>query len=327
MLRKKRLKRSAVITVVIAALCIAAAVAILITNFFIPVKYLTAYCVKQDKNARGVMRVSFIDVGYGDCTLIEFPDGKNLLIDGGDGTYSNNLKVLSALNSRGVDELDFIICSSVSKVRCGGLAEVVKYKSVGKVYAPRNSATYLNDAFRNFAVSVKNAGIPTQLCEYGAGVFNDEFGYNFCVLYPSVYIPDLEESEEDILRGLGNGSVIWVEYGGKGFLFTGDLTAEAQLKLFERSAFEVKGRTIDVANCSVLKIPNRGAEVSAADIYKKINPEYAVLSVGKNGTGCPSVSALALAQGSVGKNLYRTDADGTVVITVRDSVLSVKKEK
>ena len=75
MLRKKRLKRGAVITIVIATLFIAAAVAILITNFFIPVKYLTAYCVKQDKNARGVMRVSFIDVGYGDCTLIEFPDG------------------------------------------------------------------------------------------------------------------------------------------------------------------------------------------------------------------------------------------------------------
>ena len=85
---------------VIAAICTAAVAAvllaaILITNIFIPIKYFTAYCVKRNPNSKGVMRVGFIDVGFGDSTLVELPDGKTVLIDGGDGAYGNNLNLLA----------------------------------------------------------------------------------------------------------------------------------------------------------------------------------------------------------------------------------------
>ena len=37
-------------------------------------------------------RVSFIDVGQGDCALVELPSGGTILIDGG-GTYDNRFDI------------------------------------------------------------------------------------------------------------------------------------------------------------------------------------------------------------------------------------------
>ena len=104
--KKRRLTKKQIISIAFSLFVAFSVIVLLILNAFIPVKYLSAYTVDKDFNVKGQTRVSFLDVGFGDSTLIELPDGKVVLIDGGNGTYTNNIKLLKGLNKRGIDEID-----------------------------------------------------------------------------------------------------------------------------------------------------------------------------------------------------------------------------
>ena len=55
----------------------------------------------------GEMRIHFIDVGQGDATLVELPDGKIMLIDGGNGTSSSNTALLRYFHALDIDTIDY----------------------------------------------------------------------------------------------------------------------------------------------------------------------------------------------------------------------------
>ena len=48
------------------------------------------------KRKEGELRIHFLDVGQGDCTLIEFPDGRTMMI----GAYENNSAIYKRLEDR-----------------------------------------------------------------------------------------------------------------------------------------------------------------------------------------------------------------------------------
>ena len=109
--KNNKLSKKAIAAVAIAAATAVAVIALLITNIFIPVKYLSSYTVLNNKGAKdGVMRVGFLDVGFGDCTVVELPDGKNMLIDGGNGRTVNTSRILKYLNLRNIDNVDYVVC-------------------------------------------------------------------------------------------------------------------------------------------------------------------------------------------------------------------------
>ena len=54
---------------------------------------------KISRREAGQMRIHFLDVEQGDATLIELPDGKIMLIDGGNGTEKTAKKLLRYLNA------------------------------------------------------------------------------------------------------------------------------------------------------------------------------------------------------------------------------------
>ncbi|MGN1104266.1 MAG: hypothetical protein ACI4QI_05255, partial [Candidatus Coproplasma sp.] len=110
--RKRKLSPSAIVAIVISATVAVLVVAMLVINAFFPIRYFSAYTVRSDKNEQGQLKVTYIDVGFGDSTLIELPDGKTALIDGGDGSYPNQLKLIKTLNSHGIDYVDYLICTS-----------------------------------------------------------------------------------------------------------------------------------------------------------------------------------------------------------------------
>ena len=62
----KKLSKGRIAAVVTAATLATVSIALIILNIFIPVKYLSSYFVSGSRAESGVMRVSFLDVGYGD---------------------------------------------------------------------------------------------------------------------------------------------------------------------------------------------------------------------------------------------------------------------
>lgn len=338
MKRNKKLSKKLIAAIVVACVAIVAAAAILITNAFIPVKYLSAYFVSVNKNPQGEMRVTFLDIGHGDCTLVEFPDGKTLLIDGGNGRYGNRLKLLTLLNSCGIDTIDYLVCTSVRGECCGGLAEVLKYKQVNTVYMPYCINTYITDEYRAFCEAARETerqnGTTVKYCEYGEGEFTDD--YLFCFLSPSAH--DNPKGEYAALNAspsttniLNASAVMWIECGGTSFLLLGNVLTAVQDKLYKEynlnGGLDIGGRIIDIKKCNVIKVANHGDAASeCSQLYDLTVPEAAIISVGENGRNCPSVEVMSNVL-SHGTELYRTDYDGTVTVKVAGGQFVIDKEK
>lgn len=333
-MKKRELSRSKIIAIAMAGVAFLVAISLIIVNAFVPVKYLSSYLVSKNSNEVGQMRINFIDVGNSDCTVIELPDGKILLIDGGDGTYSHNLKILKELNRRNIDKIDYLVCSSVEDSACGGLAEILKYKSVDKIFAPYCPVTYISDGYKSFCDETKRLCKEITYSEYGVSVEGAD--YYFCFLSPDSHL--FEDGEYGELlnnptsENIKNSSaVIWLEYSGVNFLFLGSTGQAVQKKLiqyYNESGFDYGGRAIDLTKCDIVRLSDHGsADGSYAPFLDLIKPSTAIISVGENERGLPTLAALSNAQNNVGDELYRTDELGTVTVTVKNGRYEISKEK
>lgn len=321
MSQRKKLSKRLLALIVTVSVALVFLSAILITNIFIPVKYLSAYMnFGTDKPRKGEMRISFLNVGAGDCTVVEFPDGKVTLFDGGSGSYNNQLTIFKKLNSYGIDKIDYLFCASSSKKRCGGLAEIVKYKNIDKVFAPIYRNYGITEEYRNFRKEVKNKNKSVVECVYGVGEYNEEYDYGFYVLYPE------KSSSDSEYNGVTSTSV-WISCGGVSVLLLGDLKTSGLQALFDSytmTGFEINGHSIKLEDCNIVKPANGGSESGeCAPLYDLIQAETAIISTGSQ----PSLGLLSDIGSYAGSNIFRTDINGTVTISIADGAYSVKKER
>ena len=305
-----------------------ATVALIIANVFVPVKYLSSYFVARSRADANLLRVTFVDVGFGDCAIIELPDGKNMLIDGGDGGYAHNLKVLSALNGRDVETIDYLVCSSVNAEHCGGLSEVVKYKKVKTIYMPFCNNRYVTDAFKRFYDETAKCGAQIVYSEYNEGVKAEKYFFTF--LSPSVKeFADGEYAQLNVKpsKSARNNSsaVLWLEYGDTAILFASDVETKILNSITDAYGLIGDDYPVKLERCKIVQLVGHGSSFSeCAAFYDALSPETAVISVGENGNGCPSVQAMSDVVNSVGTELYRTDERGNIVIEITATGYAVK---
>lgn len=78
------------------------------------------------------MRVHFIDVGQGDSILIESPNGKTMLVDG--GVKGAGPQVVSYLREIGVSKLDIVVATHPDADHIGGLIPVLNSLTIEQFY-------------------------------------------------------------------------------------------------------------------------------------------------------------------------------------------------
>ncbi len=302
------------------ALCITLGVllALCIFSAFVPPDTWKYHVGKPSVPRRlaGEMRIHFLDVGQGDCAIIELPDGKVALIDGGDGRESTEITVLRYLNALNVDVIDYLIVSHADSDHCGSLDKVLEHKKVLNAYLPTAKPENSNTQYAQFYARLLEEDCALRYSEGFTTLSNtsEENGYTFAFLYPHLYNEE-EIDEEDN----ATSSVLWLDYRGVSTLFTGDapkaventIITDDRLGLFDFC-------DVELDSTEILKVSHHGsADATSAAFLQYLQVETAVISCSKNNPyGHPTQETLNHLS-EVGADVYRTDRQGVVVVTVK----------
>ena len=277
------------------------------------------------------LTVYFLDVGQGDCAIIEC-DGEVMIIDGGLPGQPDKLFNFIDKDLR-YDRIAYMVATHPDNDHIGGLPDVFEAaKKAGKkvmhLYSPvkdYDSPEFLalekkaNE--NNVRIKVPyddqkeylgSATIIFYNCGHERkGVVRSATGW-----FKSLFIRD---EPEEIKENNDMSLVVKLVYKDTSFLFTGDIEKDAEARLIS-SNIELKS--------DVIKIAHHGSNSSSSfDFLDKVNPKYAIISCGEgNRYGHPHQETLdELKLQNV--ELYRTDLQGKITCRSDGHSITFETEK
>lgn len=251
----------------------------------------------------------FIDVGQGDATLIKVGD-KNILIDTGDAGARDEL--FAYLDSHEVTEIEYFVVTHFDSDHFANGTKLLDEYDVKNVIVPEQVKT--TKMYETFIAKLDEQVIDGKIEVYNANTMIGE----------KLNIEDLELT---ILAPLKNNYkdsndysiCILAKYGNKKVLLTGDAEKAAEADIVEM----YNQSDLD---CDVYKMGHHGSRTSSSQgLLDKATPEIVIVSCGlDNKYGHPHKEAMDRVQGLT---VYRTDTQGTIVLTIVNDILSFTTEK
>lgn len=243
------------------------------------------------------LTVTFLDVGQGDATLVQHPDGSAVLFDGGPPEG----RVTRLLRRAGVRRLSAVVMTHASRDHHGGLAEIVERFPID-LLLDGGDGTRDRD-FRAIVAAARARGVRrvTALAPLTlrAGSLRID------VLSPSPRAPG-PPPEDPNPRAV----VAVVSSDGFDLLLSGDAESEALLPL-------------SLPDVDAMKLPHHGSsDPGLPEILERVRPELASIPVGANSYGHPAPSTLAALQ-AARVPTWRNDRHGTVRLSVDRGVQTV----
>ena len=264
------------------------------------------------------LRVTVIDVGDGNATLLEIPGGYTIMIDGGGFSDNSSFDVGARIIApflwrKKIKTVDLLILSHPNSDHLNGLIYLADHFNVKTLWTngePRNTLGFKNlmkvcarrEIFSpDFAQMVRSRQIN---------------GVQLDLLYPPRDFMDHRQSDK--WRNANNNSlVVKVSYGDASFLFPGDIMAPAERELVDLAGGRLSSR--------VLIAPHHGSRSSSThQLLKQVEPEVIVVSCSRHGRfNFPHSQALKRYQDQ-GIRIYRTDLDGAVRLSTDGQQIRIK---
>ncbi|MDI6840326.1 MAG: DNA internalization-related competence protein ComEC/Rec2 [bacterium] len=238
------------------------------------------------------IEVTYLDVGHGDCALIELPNNYNVLIDGGPHQKEFDTGegiVAPFLRAKGISNLDIIVATNTKIYRIGGLRYIVENFKIKKFIGP--NICYTSWAWLCLLKLVDYKDIQCKLIA-GNVIANGSkaISKRDTILSHKDYIVETINSGDESNLGLR------VNYKDVSLLFPGDVKEGEYQK------------------STILMIPKHGNKrYSSSKWISSIAPEIAVISCGRNPWAEPDY-AVILRYKNLGAKVLRTDEEGAIII-------------
>lgn len=298
----------------------------------------------------GELQVHMIDVGQGDCILILFPDGKEMLIDCGYFYGGNTVKneTLSYLDKYITDgQIDYLMLTHCDSDHSHYMDDVLYRYDVDNIYMPNVMASH---------ASVEEANLD----EEKLAMFTDpDMEDSGC--YAEFFIAALTEPEANIRLNIGDFTLEgegwqidffcydqedWDDthlnnaeaknaispigilfYNGKKVVLTGDSNEINEPEFIAKAKAKYGVETLD---CDVLKVAHHGSETSSTESFLNfIDVEYCFISCNASNTSQFNHPRQATLDRFIARDvmIYRTDLMGNIVLSIKDTKISFRPEK
>ena len=241
---------------------------------------------KYNNNSNNdILEIYFFDVGQADSTLIRSLN-YTLLIDG--GNVSDGINLVNYLKEElSINKIDVVIGTHPHEDHIGGLSDIVNSFNIDKIYMPDVIST--SKPFNDLLESIKDKDLSITIPK-----INDTFSLGD-IKYKIIHVDNNEDNLND------SSIVLKLEYYNNTFLFMADASKSVEKKIINSDIF-----------ADVIKIGHHGSSYSSSDKFiDKVNPTYAVISVGDNNYKHPNSKVLKMLEKKDIKVL-RTDLNGTI---------------
>jgi competence protein ComEC len=254
---------------------------------------------------KGTLQVTFLDVGQGDAALIQFPNGKTMLVDGGPPESATAL--LGKLRQLRVQRIDWLVASHPHSDHIGGFVKVLNTLPVGEVWD--SGFKYDSPVYLDYLRAVRRSGAKFRTVEKGHQLKPAPD----CLIEVFTPIkPFLRGTESDA----NNASIVMrLRYGKVRVLFTGDIEREGRRRLYAHRA---------ELQADVLKVSHHGS-YNGTDMafLSRVRPRIAIIScAARNPYRHPHREALRDLK-RIGATVYRTDLHGDITVRVQGNRLQV----
>ncbi|MDQ4049567.1 MAG: ComEC/Rec2 family competence protein, partial [Actinomycetota bacterium] len=255
----------------------------------------------QPPEAPRSLTVSFLDVGQGDATLIQHPDGTAVLFDGG----PPEARVARLLRRAGVRRLSAVVMTHASRDHHGGLREVVERYPVDLLVDGGDGAR--DHDFRSIAADAVRRG--ARRIEAVAPLTVRVGAIGIRVLSPPRR-PSGPPPDDPNPRAV----VAVVSAGGFDLLLSADAESPTLGEL-------------PLSPVDAMKVPHHGSrDPGLPQVLDRLRPRLAAVPVGENSYGHPAPSTLAALR-AAGVSTHRTDREGTISVTVQGAAMRVAGER
>jgi competence protein ComEC len=253
------------------------------------------------------MRVSTIDVGQGIATLIEFPRGTRMLVDGGgfsEGSFDTGKYIVAPyLWHERIRRIDIVVMTHPHPDHLNGLIYILSHFGVGEVWS--NGESVDSEAYREFMSIIHDKGIHHVIVSETTGRIEINNAL-IDIMNPQNSNEKKNESGKKFEDENNRSIVMKITFGNTRFLLPGDISGPTENRLVN-SNHDIRSE--------ILFVPHHGGFSSSTPSFlAKVKPAIAVVSCGHaNIYKLPHPHVLQR-YASCGAKVYRTDIHGAVSI-------------
>ena len=262
-------------------------------------------------------RANFLDVGHGCSTLIEFPGGKKMLIDGG-GSLNPEFDlgervVAPFLWDKKITGLDVVVLTHPHPDHLNGLPFILSRFKVKEIWT--NGDRVDSEPFRHFEELIQQKKIP---------VIHPEPGWSRSfsnVLVEVLHAPGKKSPREEPPSSLwhtqnNDSLVLRLSYGDQPILLAADIEAETETTLLRK---DISLKSV------VLQVPHHGSRTSSTiPFIEAVQPRYAVIS-GRASSHLPLPHPEIIRRYQErGITVLRTDQEGAITFDFKKREWKIK---
>lgn len=261
------------------------------------------------ENSLESLSVHYIDVGQGDCILIE-SGNENMLIDCGESSESD--EVTAYLKEHNISEINYLVGTHPHSDHMGGMSAIVDNFEIDNFYMP-----YLPDSdipttkyFEKLLVSLEKKNI---------SIKNPDTGDKFRLGDAEIVVVAPNQQKYSNTNNYSIGMIL--THGDNSFIFTGDAEESAEEEMIANGLLK---------DIDVYKAGHHGSSTSSSKAFLDvIKPEYAVIMCGTgNSYNHPNDDAIErISEYVPEENIMRTDFKGSIVAVSDGKTISFTTER